>query len=321
MDKSAERDALLKVFGAPFAALAEDHERPDFIVRGPTSEALGIEVTALYSTQAAAKLDHLPDYTESLLDGTRGVHRADRAAINVDMVRIERADGTKVDDARAIIIEHPTPNQSWELLMKAIRAKQRLAPDYLLNCTRVDLVVSDPGNLFFHAKAEDFQQGLWSFAPKSEILALSFREVYLITKAGEHASVFIPLIATLFMGDCFAYHELLRKQLEDRRSWDEVFKLLVAAMYYEGYGNLLVKLDDSSSAMKIAAWEMHYSETENSLRDWTTIPFETYEGIPAAEFIANSSLEAEAMELVERRKGLYSRVHLSLPIRVGNEDA
>lgn len=312
MDKKSERLELAKVFGASVAHEALDHERPDFLINLPNCQMLGVEVTSVFSCNGAAKLSHMHEYSDALLGGAMRMHRADIGQFTVDKVVLQQEDGTSVDTVQAIILQQPSPKDAWILFWTQVQLKEDKIASYLTHCDFADLIVSDPGRMFFHRDPEEFQHSFLSAVPKQIALASPFREIHLITSTAKGTEVVIPLRSSLFAGDCLAFKELLKAESAEK-PWEETLWLLAACLQMEGHRQLKVNVEKEAWGLLAGAWEMHYSEGSYALRDWT-LPSDHYPGAPVEECRDKIlSLQGKAQRLVNQRKELYAAVHLCIP--------
>ena len=309
MDKKSERLELSKVFGASVAHEALDYERPDFLIKLPICQTLGVEVTSVFSCNGAAKLSHMHEYSDALLGGTMRMHRADIGQFTVDKVVLQQENGTYVDTVQAIILQQPSPKDAWRLFWAQVQAKEDKIASYLTHCDFVDLIVSDPGRMLLYRDPEEFQQSFLAAVPKQIALTSPFREIHLITSTVDGTEVAIPLRSNLFAGDCLAFEELLKVEAAEQ-PWEENFLLLTACLQMEGHRHLKVNVEKEAWGLLAGAWEMHYSEDSHALRDWT-LPSDHYPGLPVEEWRDNIlSLQDKVQRLVKQRKELYAAVHL-----------
>lgn len=313
MNKRDEWKELCKVFGTEVAATAIECEAPDFFLPIGRQETLGVEVTSIFRGHADAKLRHLPHFATALLDGTTKLHPADVGVVDVCDVTIQTKDGAHVATERAIVQQFPPPEGKIELFMGQLRSKEVKAPGYLARCDVVDLVIADPGRLFWHQSPEEVFAAFEAFAPKSELLTSSFREIYLVTTGAEE--VYFPLRCNLFAADCLAFEHLLSPHFERGGSGPDAFALLVASLYLRGYQDALVSIQGNDEGVLAGAWELHYSDEGRVFRDWRCLPRQEFGGVPIGEAFdaAPAHVKDEARRIVEARGGLVVSPNLSLP--------
>ncbi|MCK9200311.1 MAG: hypothetical protein M0P59_03825 [Gallionella sp.] len=313
MQKLDERQQLHRVFW-PRSLNARDFERPDFLIDGHANHILGIEVTSFYASNADAKLKHLPGYAGALIDGTRRPHLADTDQLRVEEVTLLNQDESVFDKITGIIQEVPSPETRIELLFSKISEKEQKTEGYLRNCDEVDLVIYDASHLFHHESHEQFYRSLHPLAPKLNLVASRFREIHMITSAADRNSVYIPLIANTFIADCFAYEHLLASEIKAGRSSREVFQLLAACLWQEGYSRARVTSSNQGVGFSCGAWEIFYAEDGKKIRDWN-FPDSTYGGEPLTDAISDASTEVLelAQSLLASRNTCFSAVDVRLP--------
>ena len=202
MNKQRERTQLHRVFGQR-SRDAQDHVRPDFLLKVDGCPTLGIEVTAVYASNADAKLKMIPGYTESLIGKSQRVHRADAAYLQVEDATLLNPDGSVVDKITGIFQEMPSKKTAYELMFAKIDEKHEKIDEYILSCDEVDLIVEDGSNLFRHQTHEEFYKLFHTLAPRSNLIKSRFREIHLITSTIGLQRVYIPLVANVFFADCF----------------------------------------------------------------------------------------------------------------------
>lgn len=314
MDKQRERAQLLKVFGLR-ANDAQDHERPDFLLKMDGGATLGVEATTVYASNADAKLKLIPGYTESLISKSRRVHRADTAHLRVEDATILKPDGTVVDKVVGIFQEMPSKKTAYELLFAKIDEKHQKIDEYLTSCDEVDLIVEDGSNLFRHQSHEEFYKLFHALAPRSNLIKSRFREIHLITNTIGLQTVYIPLIANVFFADCFAYEHLLQPSIQADRPSREIFQVLAACLWHDGYeGRVNMTGGTEGVGIFCGAWELFYAEDGKKLRDWNW-PFQRYEGEPLASVVAVTAPELleEARILSQTREGWIAAMDVRLP--------
>lgn len=313
MDKLLERKQLRRVFGSR-ASDARDHERPDFLLEIEGNPRLGIEVTSIYANNADAKLKLIPGYTASLIDKTQRVHRADIGKIRVEDATLLNPDGSVVDKITGIFQEMPSKKDAYEILFEKIEEKEANVQVYLQSCDEVDLIVEDGSNLFRHETHEDFYKIFHALVPKKQLISSGFREIHLITTTIGSASVYVPLIANAFFADCLAYGHLLKPSIDAERPSHEIFQLLAACLWHDGYTRVRMTGGTDGVGFFCGAWEIFYAEDGMKLRDWN-FPNLPYDGESLAEVIANtaSGLLEEARSLSENRKDLFAAMDVRLP--------
>lgn len=314
MDKQRERAQLIKVFGLR-SSDAQDHERPDFLLKTDSGKTLGVEATTVYASNADAKLKLIPGYTESLISRSRRVHRADTAHLRVEDATILNPDGSVVDKVVGIFQEMPSKKTAYELLFTKIDEKHQKIDEYLTSCDEVDLIVEDGSNLFRHQTHEEFYKLFHALAPRSILVKSRFREIHLITSTIGLQTVYIPLIANVFFADCFAYEHLLQPSIEADRPSREIFQILAACLWHDGYEGR-VKMTGGPEGVGIfcGAWELFYAEDGKKIRDWNW-PFPRYEGESLAAVVSETAPELieEAEALSQSREGWFAAMDVRLP--------
>lgn len=314
MDKQRERAQLTKVFG-PCSSDAQDHERPDFLLKTDGGATLGIETTSVYASNADAKLKLIPGYTESLISRSRRVHRADTAHLRVEDATILNPSGSVVDEVVGIFQEMPSKKAAYELLFAKIDEKHQKIDEYLASCDEIDLIVEDGSNLFRHQTHEEFYKPFYALAPRSSLIKSRFREIHLITNTIGLQTVYIPLIANVFFADCFAYERLLQPSIEVDRPSREIFQLLAACLWHDGYeGRVKMAGGAEGVGLFCGAWELFYAEDGIKLRDWNW-PIHRYEGKSLTSIISETPAELldRAQELSKSRQGWFSSMDVRLP--------
>lgn len=266
MEKRRERQALLHVFG-DYAAKAEDHERPDFLI---SHQALrhGVEITEMYPSPIEAKLQNLTGYTVGLLDGTQPPHRVDRDSLRVETISLLHEDGTKIDDVRAIFQPTPTHKEKLAVLLDTICEKSYKFDSYKTECDVVDLVVWDRGSLF--GNEADFE--VVHLAPsetRMRLISSPFREVFLLTRSPEPSRFFFyPLRANVFLSDALLVdHFFLRYQKEFSQATR--LNVLCECLRRMGHPVALSSMPDGLS-VHTPGWQLLISHLNVNLREWTT---------------------------------------------------
>ena len=314
MDKQRERTQLSRVFGQQ-SSNAHDHERPDFLLKKDGCLTLGIEVTTVFANNADAKLKLIPGYTESLISKSQRVHRADAAHLQVEDATLLNPDGSVVDKITGIFQEMPSKKSAYELLFSKIEDKHKKIDEYMTSCDEVDLIVEDGSNLFRHKTHEEFYKLFHTLAPRSNLIKSRFREIHLITNTIGLQSVYIPLIANVFFADCFAYEHLLRPSIEADRPSREIFQILAACLWHDGYEGK-VKMTGGPEGVGIfcGAWEIFYAADGKKLRDWN-LPVLPYEGESLASVVASTAPELieEARTMSYSRAGWFAAMDVRLP--------
>jgi hypothetical protein len=312
MDKSHEREQLRKVFGAAAAASAIEFESPDFLLKTAGGATLGIEVTEVFASDAGAKLAKHESYASDLLDGL-SMHRSDRGEFNVDEVSIEGAGGKFVTRTTAIIQQMPSMRERVDLLLLKILQKEAKVGEYGKHCNSVDLIIADGSHLFFHKAEAEFHRSFFPLLQKPSLIATPFREIYLVVVGGQGEQVYFPLLANTFVADCIAYEYLIEQaDPEGRIPFAELFELVTACLYLEGYGRVIVA--KGRNGFSCGAWEWHYGEDSRNIRDWM-LAQEPYVGEYLAEAIDSIAPERleRARSLVALRASFYSAMAVRLP--------
>lgn len=323
MDKNEERELLAKVFGDE-TKRAQASEKPDFLI--PTwrgSAVLGVEVTSAYASNAAAKLKKLPDYWGGLLDGTTEIHRADRGMFEVGPITIIAEDGTEKAQVTAIIQDIPSPKAGVDLLIQRIAEKEQKVPEYLKQCTFVDLIIEDGSHGFFHKTREEFYRRFAGLVPKTALTGSAFREIYLVTSAETGREVYVPMIANAFVCDLWAYVDLLEPEFEAKRQEREIVQILAACMFEEGYRNCkMAEHADGSTSFFSGAWEMLFMDDKSAIRDWRMFSDE-YEGRSLEEFLDGAAVEIreQGKRLNSLRRTRLAAIDMRLPVKPGPLEA
>jgi hypothetical protein len=312
MDKSEEREQVRKVFGTLAAASAAESESPDFLLKTASGVTLGIEVTEVFADDVDAKLAKHHSYASELLDGQR-MHRSDRGKFEVGEVTIEDADGNAKARTTAIIQKMPSLRERVDLLLAKISRKEAKIVEYTKDCDRVDLIVADGSNLFMHKSQEELYGSFFPLLSKPALLKTPFREIYLLTVAGKGQQVYFPLLANTFVADCFGFEHLIEEGDPDgRTTFAEVFELVTACLFLEGYRGVVVAQD--GTGFLCGAWEWHYGEDSRNIRDWM-LAHAPYVGESIAEAIGRIAPERleRAQDLVALRASIRSSVAVRLP--------
>lgn len=313
MRKTEERLQLQRVFGSD-AATAQDFERPDFLLKTPANTLLGIEVTDLYSSESDAKLKRLPGYTDSLLSKSRSVHQADIGTLQVDELTILNADGSVADKVTGIVQKFRSAAETMDLLLQRIAEKESKFSEYRQNCNEADLVITDQSHLFHHESGEWFYKLFQPLFPRKRLIASPFREIHLATTTTFQSGIRIPLIANVFIADCLAYEHLLLPEVDAGRPSNEIFQLLAACLWHDGYARVKISSDDASTGFHCGAWELFYGEDVKAFRDWV-IPRTSYPGKSLQEVLDGTSPEVLdiAKKLTEEREKWFSSMDMRFP--------
>jgi len=314
MDKQRERTQLRRVFGQR-ASAALDHERPDFLLKIGGLTTLGIEVTTVYASNADAKLKLIPGYSESLINKSRRVHQADTSDLRVEDATLLNPDGSVIDRITGIFQEMPSNKTAYELLFSKIDEKQEKIDEYMSVCDEIDLIIEDGSNLFRHQSHEEFYRLFHNLAPRSKLIRSRFREIHLVTSTVGPQGVFVPLVANIFFADCLAYEHLLKSHMESDRASREIFQVLAACLWHDGYESK-VKMTASAGGVGIfcGAWELFYAEDGKKLRDWN-LPIQPYVGESLASVVSGipPELIEEARAISQARASWFAAMDVRLP--------
>jgi len=264
MDKCAEKQALIKVFGS-YAEKAEESESPDFVIRN-NSYSHGIEITEFYPTDIDAKLQNAPSYTVGLLDETQQLHRKDRGILRVENVTVTHQDGTSVGDVRAIIQRNPTPVEKFDLLIKTIRNKSSKCKSYLERCNVVDLVIWDRSPLF--GSESETQQLSANFAENRGFLALApFRELFILSRSFDPPNHFYyPVRGNLFLVDALL---LDHAYLESGGETSDGQRLPLLVHCLNELGHKACYQAPPNESIHVPGWQLLLDGLNLTLRNWT----------------------------------------------------
>lgn len=253
MDKELERRYLTEAFGGVLAREFDGKDEcPDFILQLP-EKILGVEVTSVYSSNAAAKLVREPNYAENLTSGEGRIHRSDRDIVDVIQGATLTIHG-KEHIANGIRHRVPAMPELIALLVAKVEEKDSRYDVYTQRCDVCDLVIADDEGIFFFWDWLSLAVWVNRFLPKGRMVGSPFREIYLTTGSVEFLKVSIPLKGIHLFSDCMAYVGLIDDAV-DR------FDLFCACLLLEGYTLARPMKGRGSSYIQFGVWLMEIKST------------------------------------------------------------
>jgi len=193
-DKKARERASLAHLYDPAAFLIEDAERPDFVLRKSAADRpFGVEVTELYDSEIAARLERIPQYPIDLMGGGSFRHKEDLESLVVDDVVFTSPDGQRRTSGRAVGRTPPPFADYITKLEERIRDKNSRAIAYRADLRHVNLVIVDRANRFWSAKPEHLYGLLFTETLRTVVARAPFREIYFIVQIESKRLVYVPL--------------------------------------------------------------------------------------------------------------------------------
>ncbi|MGY0498971.1 hypothetical protein ACWZHB_10795 [Nocardia sp. FBN12] len=228
--KTKELALFLTVFDTNRFDYTES-ERPDFLLKRTGSEewSYGVEITELFASESDARLMNVPGYFDDILAGKisrKGSpyrHADDVQELPVQSVTVLDKDGNvKHEGLRVIFREQNPEDLHGRKLAARIIDKNTLAPDYLKQVARVDLLVYDwieHGPLVgeSHDVGELLVEELRDALNESP-----FGEVYLVATTKNDNQVYRPLRLLSLLEAAFVFTRSFDDTAEIVQSLDHV---------------------------------------------------------------------------------------------------
>jgi len=205
--KCAEEKVLRMVYDLERYEPVEESERPDFVLRRRARpELFGVEVTRFYNSEAAARLEHISGYVGELLGGRRHRHKDDVKALVVDNVTISKADGSVVEEAKAIMEMLPPVADHIQMIAERIEAKSAGLSGHRADLTHINLIILDKTGRFVAAEPKHIVSALLKGSVGKAAATTTFREVFYVVDVGKDRTVFFPLRMQLLVTELFMFN-------------------------------------------------------------------------------------------------------------------
>ena len=146
MDKTEERKLFEAIIPTEWIGDAISSESPDFLCRDEHGPFLGVEVTEVFPSDSAARLEKIPNYCLDILSSRRYRHSDDLTQIPVEKITFKTDGIEHVVDA---VVRKPLPiGDALDKLIECIEKKSLKLPLYNKNVEATDLIIADRGGLF-----------------------------------------------------------------------------------------------------------------------------------------------------------------------------
>jgi len=316
MSKDHERRILDQVYGrgAGWTVLAT--EGPDFLCQRDSTEVLGVEVTEYFHSESDARLQKISAYSQELLVSHRYRHKDDKVTFRVEKITYfpegDKARGKEID---AIIRSVPSLIERFDKLSSIIKLKNDKCAAYLKSSPVVDLVIYDSNYAFHFERFADLYRPLSTSNIRSQVIASSFREVFLVTKGSNDKLVCVPLKANAFVEEIMICQHLFIAQRHDeyrRLDFGAFMCSLIGLLVYSGFGNTRLYKEDGTVHLRFSSIEFIYGCNGNKIDDYTPFP-ENYNRGDTIDVLADKLDEEErkrSAQIRESRKGYTSCMDL-----------
>ena len=209
--KAQEREALDAVYGSRISSDVREHERPDFLLtlrdgRPP----FGVEIVDFYDSEVEARLQRIPDYVGTLLDGGGFRHKRDGQEIKLERISITTQTGeVTAANIPAIMREVPPLDACAAKVSAIIRVKDAKFEESSPRYRHVNLIVVDQTNLLGHLPVSSFYRSYCTRELRDAVYASRFREVFFLTsfKSGRR---FVPLKLLVTLARLYLFHATCR---------------------------------------------------------------------------------------------------------------
>jgi hypothetical protein len=259
VDKRIELWHLSKVFGTKTAELFDPGEQPDFTLRTPDGLVLGVEVTSIFPSNAAAKLKMDREYFDALIRDPSRLHRKDRGDVDV-LENARLTFGDKEVTANILRSKVPAMLEMLDRLKRLIDHKSKKLPEYLKRCDVVDLIIADESGCLYWQEPFAFRAWLSHFLPKDSVMSSGFREIYLIFPTRELGEVSIGLRGSLLASELLAHINFA----SDSR---ELIPVVCACLSRSGFDDVHLSLVGDFYFFRQGPWAVEYRGETFSVRD------------------------------------------------------
>lgn len=270
MNKEQELRLVQEVYHPSHELQFVPHERPDFLAKRNDLTALGIEVTELFVDDTEARLQRIPDYPTSLLEGADFRHKDDRRLLRVQQVTYQRPATGESTDIMAISRRTPSMGDRLGRLDQCVAEKLTKVSDYLSNCGEIDLIINDASDAFRFDQPDEFLRPFFRSAARRAIINGQFREVFLLTKRQGGDRVCVPLRANAFVADVMLLEQLVKDSSSseplDTRS---ALAIVTAALASVGYGTATMRATDDLVTYSFASIDYAYTTSGTHVTERT----------------------------------------------------
>jgi len=202
-----ERAALRVVYDeAEFESVVHD-DRPDFIMQHRGSKSrFGVEVTDLYPTESAARLEHHPHYITELFAGGPHMHRDDVTELKVTTVSIRDAGGNlKAEGVPAVLSQTRPDAEHGDAIAEVLRRKSAKVAGYDPSLSHLNLIIVDKFDMSLDVDDGYSTSDLLTPELRAALRETPFREVFLAATCRDGRRVYRPLQALLLMEAFFLF--------------------------------------------------------------------------------------------------------------------
>jgi len=312
MDKTFETRIVDEVYHESRSWRLVPDERPDFLCQQDGKTVLGIEVTDYFFTKVEARLEKIPGYPNSLLEGQEFKHKDDRDALRVETITYRKAGSDIGTDIKAILHgETPPTADKLARLQEIVEAKSDKSPFYFSKAPKIDLLINDSTPAFFFEKSESILRPFFVSPARNAVVTSPFREVVLLTKRGREERICIPLKANAFVAEVMLLEHLFKanewRENADPRAF---FGILILALASSGFGLARVSANAREAIFSYASIEYVYAREGKTVRDQLVCADRESRG-DLLEHIAReleTDYRARANTLLELKAGYWASV-------------
>jgi len=207
--KDLETRILRCVYPEDDVESASPSECPDFVIRRRDGGAFGVEVTEIFRSEPAARLDRIPGYLGELVEGGDFRHKLDAADLHVTTATILDEDRKYAASIPGVIQRVPKPTELRGLLADTIKKKSVKLANYQSDLEFLDLVAIDRTDVFWGRPKGDFFATILDDSLETTLIASGFHEVYLVIRLDERLE-YVPLLAAYVLSEMYMFSDVLQ---------------------------------------------------------------------------------------------------------------